>query len=214
MALDFPGCGQAPPMNTLSLEALADYVVDRVPGSLDVVGLSLGGAVAQHIGLRHPGRVRSMVIACTVAVADQDALLKRARVVEEGGMDAVLAETMERWFTSAALAQPDHRGVKYARDRLQGDDPRVFSSYWRALAAHDVQRELANLRMPVTVLAGEHDAAVRPSVLRSIAERLPRGRFELLPGPHMLQLETPELFADALTRHFGWIESQTAGPTV
>src|SRR5262245_27717392 len=109
---EFPGFGARPRAATQpTMESLADEVVDTFPGLLDLVGVSMGSMVAQNTALRHPGRVRSLLLACTGAAVDREAMLRRAAEVEEKGMAGVLDETLRRWFPEAVLAtSPDHPG--------------------------------------------------------------------------------------------------------
>jgi pimeloyl-ACP methyl ester carboxylesterase len=111
---------------------------------------------------------------------------------------------MERWFTPAALARASDPAVEYARQRLLADDPNVFAAYWRAMSSHDVEAQLKDIRMPVTVIAGSLDAAAPVTALQAIADRIPGSRFEIIPGPHMLQLEEPTRFRSAVRDHLRW----------
>jgi len=191
---------------TWSLTAGADEVAASFAPPLDLVGVSMGGLIAQHIALRHPSKVRSVVLACTSAVAHRDRLLERAQAVLDGGMASVLDSTLQRWFTSSALAQPAHPGVAYARQRLLSDDPEAFARTWRAMAEHNTLDELSRITALVTVVVGTHDAASPAEGLREIQRRLPNSRLEFVEGPHMLQLETPERFSDTIRRHLAWVE--------
>jgi len=132
-------------------------------------------------------------------------MLERARAAEDGGMEAVVASTLGRWFSQFALADPNHAGVAYARRCLLADDPRVFAAYWRAMAVHDVKDRLAGIRMPVTVITGSIDVAAPAASLQAMADRLPVSRFEIVSGPHILPLEEPERFAAAIHRHRRWV---------
>src|SRR5260370_18106851 len=92
------------PRAAYSLETLANDVVEAVPGDLDVVGLSFGGAVALTIGLRWPERVRSLLLACSGAGGHREILRQRADDVERLRMPGVLDVTIQRWFTPPPLA--------------------------------------------------------------------------------------------------------------
>jgi 3-oxoadipate enol-lactonase len=208
---DLPGHGRRPMPPALTLEAAADEVLGTVPGRFDVVGVSLGGTLAIRMALRHPERVRSLLVACT-SVLDAPERSKRLRergaAAERGGMAGVLDTTLERWFTPAALADPQHPGVAYARRRLLADDPQAFAAWWRAMAAHTVREEMGGVRCPVTVLSGRQDTAAATAHMLELFDALAcRRRMEIIPGPHMLHLETPGDFAGAVERHLAWAQT-------
>jgi pimeloyl-ACP methyl ester carboxylesterase len=193
------------PSEPLSLETLADDVVAAVPGDLDVVGLSFGGAIALTMGLRWPGRVRSLLLACSGAGGHRDVLRGRAEETERLGMAGILEVTLRRWFTPAALADDGHPGVRYARERLLSDAPEAFAASWRALAEQDAAADLSSLAVPVTVLHAEDDVTGPAAAKAAIASRIPRGRLVTVPGPHMVQLENPAAFEQAVTGHLDWV---------
>lgn len=192
--------GRARP-EPFTMAALAEDVVRRVEGPLDVVGLSMGGMVALQIAVRYPARVRSMVVACSTALTIPEVMLQRAEEAEREGMEGPLRATMERWFTPGALADLDHPGVCYARERLLANRSDDFAASWRAMSTYDVSSALHEIRAPVTAIAGEQDASVPVAALRAIAAGVSHGRLVVLRGPHMLQLEEPEALAAALREH-------------
>jgi pimeloyl-ACP methyl ester carboxylesterase len=211
---DLPGHGRSrsrPGAPATGLAEVADGIALTIPGVLDVAGVSLGGVVAQHLALRHPARVRSLLLACCSAAVSPEAMLARAAEVEAAGMAGVVETTLARWFTPATLAAAADPAVAYARGRLEADDPAVFAAFWRALARHDTRERLGEITVPVTVLGGWEDLATPVERLLDLARRLPNGRTELLHGPHMLHLERPEEFAAAVGRHLAWAEAQAEG---
>jgi pimeloyl-ACP methyl ester carboxylesterase len=199
----FGGRARAVPPPTMA--SLADEVAESFDGDLDLVGMSLGGMVAQHITLRHPERVSSLMVACTGSSADPEIMESRARRVEETGMASVLEETLERWFTPAALAeQPEHPGVAYARRTLLALEPGAFADGWRAIAGHNVTDRLGEIAVPTTALAGGADSASPIERSRTISERVPGARFAQIDGPHMMHLERPAELGAAIAEHLDW----------
>ena len=169
------------------LAALLDACgIDRI----HLVGLSLGGAIAQYFTLGHPARIASLALVCTMA-RSQEAFLARALAAERDGMAAQLASTLERWFTPAALAEHGW-AVEYARQRLLRMDVADWAASWRALAAIDTIDRLGEISVPTQVIAGELDPSAPPDLMREIAARIPTASFHVVPrGPHMLSLERP-----------------------
>lgn len=202
LALDFPGFGSTPWENSVSLLRLADYVAGHIQSRATVMGVSLGAMVALTLAVSRPEVVGSLVVACGGAGGGRsDVMRQRADATRAGGMEGVLATTLERWFTPEALATPGHPGVAYARQRLLDDDPEVFASYWEAMGAHDVRDQLGSIQVPVTVIAGAEDRASSVETLRATADAIPHSTFEVLDGPHMLPLEQADSFRAAMVRH-------------
>jgi pimeloyl-ACP methyl ester carboxylesterase len=198
------GDRQRPPA-PLSLETMAADVVESHDGPLDLVGLSLGGAVAQHIALRYPDRVRSLLIAASSAGGpNRGTQAERAVAAEQSGMSGILDSTLRRWFSADALLQPSHPGVQYTRRRLLSDRVESFAAAWRALAAHDTLDRLGEISVPTTVLHPADDASQPLETKERMVERIPLSRLVVIPGPHLVQLESPEVFQAALLDHLAW----------
>jgi 3-oxoadipate enol-lactonase len=202
----FPGFGgRSRSASAPDMAQLADEVVAAYEGPLDLVGVSMGGMVAQNIAVRHPQRVSSLLTACTGAASDPTTMHDRAASVESAGMAGVLDTTLERWFTAEALARRrPPAGVVYARETLLALDPGAFADGWRAIATHDARGGLPDVRVPTTCIAGDADAASPVARGEEIARLVPNCRFVILAGPHMMHLENPKGFGAALAAHLDW----------
>jgi 3-oxoadipate enol-lactonase len=205
----YPGHGERPIADRpYSLGDLSDEIAEATDGEIDVVGVSMGGMLAQHLAVRHPRRVRSMLLACTTARVERDAMLERATLAETQGVAAMVGHTLARWFTPATLAaRPEHPAVAYARASLLALDAKAFADGWRAIAEHDLLVRLPELAIPVTCLAGEHDVSTPPSVLAAISERISASRFVVQDCAHMVHLERPRDFGRAVREHLEWASS-------
>jgi pimeloyl-ACP methyl ester carboxylesterase len=209
---EWPGCGGRPRARRQpDIAALADEVASAYDGPLDLADCSMGGMVGQHVAIRHPDRVRSLLMACTGASADPATMHERAAAAERGGMQSVLGTTLERWFTPEALAQrPEHPGVAYARATLLGLHPASFADGWRAIATHDARPRLSAIRARTTCVAGDADAAASVARVREVADGIPGARLEVVTGPHMLPLEQPGIFGAVLRAHLDWAACEHA----
>lgn len=101
--VDLPGHGSAPPPPSdprIALNAAVRRVLDAVSGPFDLLGYSMGGRIALHVTLRHPGRVRRLVLESAspglssasdrAARRDADEIL--AARIEEQGVEAFAVE--------------------------------------------------------------------------------------------------------------------------
>jgi 3-oxoadipate enol-lactonase len=161
-----------------------------------VLGLSLGGAVAQEAVLDHPDRIASVVAMCTRPAFPEDVMLDRAALGAGGIADEVEA-TLQRWFHARSLDRlPDQVG--YVRDRLDAVAPGTWRDSWRALAHFDVRDRLGEIRVPLLAVAGEHDEAAPPALVRAIADAA-HGTYQRVDGAgHLAPLDSPRSTARAV----------------
>lgn len=206
IAPTLPGHGaRSRPRAGLTLDDIADEVVGWTNGPLHIVGASFGAMVALHVALRHPDRVKSMVLACTTARADATVMEERARLTEQRGAAAMVYSTLERWFSAAYLGRsPLPPALDYARNCLESADADALADTWRAMAQHDVLDRLGEIRVPTTCIAGARDVAAPPQAMPALAAGLPAARLVVLDAPHMAFLEEPRSFVDATQEHLRW----------
>jgi pimeloyl-ACP methyl ester carboxylesterase len=216
--VSYPGHGTRPRQPGWTHEGVADQVAADFDGPLDLVGVALGGLVVLQVLVRHPGRVRSAVIACGGSVRDErtriDALRKvavgRGEAATAGGMAAVTEETLARWFTPSAVAA-GHPGVEYARRTLAAMDPGAWSDVWLSLvnSSYVSAEDAAAVSVPVSLVAGAEDRSSGLGGVSRLHELIPNSRLEILGGPHMMHLEEPAKFRMAIGRHFAWLPCAT-----
>lgn len=167
-----------------------------------VVGLSLGGAVAQWLAVNEPARVQSAALLCTAAkFGEPSGWVERAAAVREGGVAAVADAVVTRWITPArAEAEPEL--VAKLREMVMGTATEGYAAACDALSGWDNRAELGRITCPTLVLAGDQDPSTPPEVLREIADGVPGSTFVTLsPAAHVPTVEVPDRVSEALRAH-------------
>lgn len=214
VALDLPGHGVAPALPAdFTLDGLADDVLARLPsrdGPVVLVGVSLGGMVAQLCALRGTAAVDGLVLANTMAQPAppmRDALRDRASRTEERGMAGMVDETVERWFSVDARERAPET-VTRVRRWLVDADTAVNAGTWRAIADLATLERLPKLDLPVLVVSGSADASVPAAVIVEMCAALRDARHVELTGVgHLAPIEVPERFVaevDTFVRQNVW----------
>lgn len=202
--IDLPGHGasESPP-GALSLKDYADLVKDSLDelgiARAALVGLSLGGMIAQAFALTHPQRLNALVLAHTSARTEpavREMWNRRLEQFEQYGLEAQAAATLERWFTRA-FAQASPMTLEWLARQIRGTSPAGYAAAVGAIQALDYEHRLGEIAVPTLVVAGEDDSAVPPSVAAAIAERVPDARMLVLKdAAHLGNVQQPVVFTE------------------
>ncbi|WP_053227361.1 alpha/beta fold hydrolase [Solirubrobacter soli] len=192
-------------------EALADDAVAVLDAlaieQANIYGLSLGGMVAQQIALRHPRRVRSLVLGATTP-GGRKAKLADEEVMNFFSTRGNLSREEAAWasvaYNYSRRCRDEHsdRIAEDIRRRLEYEfDEAAYQAQMMAAAMHNCTSRLGRIGMPALVIHGEEDRVVPVANAHLIASRLPQGRLHLLEGAgHLYTTEAPE--ADAEVARF------------
>jgi 3-oxoadipate enol-lactonase len=166
-----------------------------------IVGVSIGGLIAQGLALRAPERVAALVLCCT-APRMGDAAMWTARIetARTNGLLPLADQVMERWFSPGFRAQrPDE--LSGWRNLFLRTDPLGYANTCATLRDTDLTAAIANIAAPALVVAGDVDLAAPVELVRNCLA-IPGSRLEVLPGVgHIPSIEQPATLA-ALIRDF------------
>lgn len=215
VAVDLPGHGRSPAraaditIDTVT-HAVAVAVAALATGPVNLVGLSVGGLVAQAVALDHPQLVSSVTLIDTAArfgPAAQTAMRARAETTRNEGMGAILDGLFAHWFEpETRRARPDL--IDRATKTLLQQDPHVHAGLWEMISSFDVLDRLREVLVPALVLVGEHDSSSPVSSSEELAANLPRAVMHVVSNAaHLSPIERPH----AVTRQLAaFLESLPA----
>ncbi len=200
---DLPGHGDSPPLQApISIAEMADQVAALVRhlnvASLHVVGLSMGGLVAQELVLRHPALVRDVVLVNTFArlprprtLRDRLRLWWRSLLLRVAPMRVYARQVARRMFP-----KPEQADLRAQAEALIArNDRRSVASAWRAILAFDTWDRLPTVPVPTLVIHGEEDTTVPYVLCQQLAQRIPNARLKTIGNSgHATPLDAPNRF--------------------
>lgn len=204
ISVDLPGHGAsteagADPELEDYAAALATTLDALEVGRVTLVGLSLGGMVAQAFALHRPDRVRSLVLAHTSAQTSptvREIWAARLAGLTEQGMEGQVHGTLARWFTREFAATAPMT-VDWIAGLIRRTSPEGYVAAIHAIQGLDYLDRLAQITMPVLVVAGAQDTAVPPTLASEMAERLPKGELHIIDRcAHLGNIEQAVLFTE------------------
>lgn len=208
LAVDNRGTGRSgrPPgpysLEQMAWDALAVLDAERIERA-HVMGASMGGAIAQIIGVRASERTRSLVLACTACRHHdwrRELFVEWIDAVKARGMTS-LGELALPWLVGPRLRR--RFGVwlnLLARIVLQAP-PEPFVAQVQAILDMDdsLNTELVEVAVPSLVITGSQDALTPVGDAEELAERIPGARLEVIRGvAHGLMVEAPNAFNETV----------------
>jgi 3-oxoadipate enol-lactonase len=193
------GLSDAPP----APYAMTDHVND-LAALLDhlgiartaVVGLSVGGMIAQGLAAMRPDLVSALVLCDTAHKIGTDELWNaRIEAVTTKGIASLADAVMERWFTPA-YRQPDNADYAGYVNMLVRQPAEGYAGTCAALRDADLTESTRALKLPTLLIVGDQDGSTPPDLVRSTAELMSGARFEIVKNAgHIPCVEQPEVTA-------------------
>jgi 3-oxoadipate enol-lactonase len=183
---------------------MADYADDAARlmekmgwADAHMVGVSFGGMVAQEFVLRHPGKVRRLILCCTAAggaggssfayhelpkMSAQDMAALKIRIADIRRDEVWIRDNPAAWqmLLAMALADPFR------------DEPGHAEGAARQIAAratHDTWERLPTITCPVMVMGGRYDGIAKTEVVSALAGRIAGAHLRFFDGGHLFMLE-------------------------
>jgi pimeloyl-ACP methyl ester carboxylesterase len=195
--------------------SIAD-LADDAAGLLDelgwerahVLGISMGGMVAQELALRHEGRVRTLALGCSYcggpgsALAPPETINKLSAGMLSGDRELAIRTGFEVNVSAAFAAQEGaYEAFRAMAKSLPAPVP-VIMLQMQAIAAHDTSARLPSLDVPTLVVHGDEDRMLPVDNGRLMASLIPGARLEVLEGVgHMFWWEQPQRSAELVRGH-------------
>jgi len=163
-----------------------------------VVGLSIGGMIAQGLAVKRLDLVRGLVLSNTGArIGTAEMWRDRIAAVEAGGVAALSDTILQRWFPRDFRESPE---CVAWRNMLERTPVAGYAGCSAAIGGTDFYTTTASLRLPALGIAGSEDGSTPPDLVRETIGLIPGSRFALIRGSgHLPCVDQPLEYARILS---------------
>lgn len=210
-------------VDAYSQERAVEDIIDVMDGAAidraHVVGLSMGGFAVLHLGLQHPGRARSLVVAGAGYGAEKqfeayfrDVSIEVARQFERQGSET-FAKTYSLGASRVQFQNKDPRGWQEFATMLAQHSARGSANTMRGVQArrpsiYELEDRLKQMHIPTLVVVGdEDDHCLQPGIF--LKKAIPACGLLVMPKTgHTLNLEEPEHFNRFVAEFIDTVEAE------
>jgi 3-oxoadipate enol-lactonase len=188
---------------------MADYagdlesLLDRLGvARATIVGLSIGGLIAQELYRQRPESVAALALCDTAAkIGNDESWDARIAEVERGGIEAIADSILERWFTADFRMRRSDELTGW-RAMLTRTPQQGYLAACGAIKRADLRPYAGAIKVATLCLVGDEDGSTPVALVRETAELIKGCRFEILEGAaHLPNLEKPHVMAGLIAEH-------------
>ena len=163
-------------------------------GRFYFAGISIGGMLGIWLGATAAHRVRGLLLSNTAVKLPERVWEARIAAVQAHGMQALVDDTLLRWFTPAFNLRQEPT-LATIRQNFLRVDPLAYAAAGIVLAGMDLRPILGQVSAPTRVLTGRDDGSTPPALGRAIASAIIGAVCTELPAAHIPHPEMPDRFA-------------------
>lgn len=152
-------------------------------GAAHIFGVSQGGMIAQQMAIRHPEKVKSLVLAVTAARPTRimrEALESWLLMAERNDYKGIMLDTAERSYTGTYLERGKRMNKLIALAKPKSYER--FRILCESCLSHDVYEDLPEIRCPVYIIGASLDRVLGPEASAEMHEAIPGSEIYMFEG--------------------------------
>jgi pimeloyl-ACP methyl ester carboxylesterase len=170
-----------------------------------ILGISMGGMIAQEIALKHGQRVNGLTLACThcggkQAIPPDPDIIRDLSGSLFGGTEEAVQRGLRCLFSDGTIQQRPSVVQQYVEvSKRFPPAAQILIHQLKAIQGHDAWADLINIQNPTLVIVGSEDVLIPVENSKILAERIPNARLRVIEGGgHQFLIEQPNAFNKAV----------------
>ncbi|MDX1412597.1 MAG: 3-oxoadipate enol-lactonase [Candidatus Promineifilaceae bacterium] len=166
---------------------------------INLVGISVGGMIAQDFAANWPQRVRKLVLCDTAAaIGTAAAWNERINTLRQNGMEYLREAILARWFAPTFMDQKPAEYRGYGNMLVQ-TPVEGYTGTCEAIRDADLTETTRDIQLPALILCGSEDISTPPRLARSLLNLIPEADYAEIPGAaHLPCIELPQAMAQLI----------------
>jgi len=206
LAFDNRGAGRSDkPKMDYSIRLFADDTAGLIESlgmkKVHILGLSMGGYIAQELAINYPHIVKSLILACTGPGGERAVLMSPERLkkftANEGlSPEQILRKDMDIYFSDKFITEHPGKIIEFIEISLRYyQPPDAFMRQFAACLKHDTLKRLQRITVPTLIMSGDDDLLVPPENSRILKEFIPHAELNFFRGKrHCFFIEEADQF--------------------
>jgi pimeloyl-ACP methyl ester carboxylesterase len=219
IAFDNRGAGRSDKPDTeYSIRLFADDTAGLMEAlgihNAHILGVSMGGYIAQELALNYPDKVRSLILGCTSCGGKRAVLMSEERIkkftANEGlTPEEILRKDMDIYFSDRFVVENPDKVQKFIDISIRYYQPAdAFLRQFAACLKHDTADRLSSLKVPILITTGDDDPLVPPQNSLILKELLPGSKLYIFPNRrHGFFIEEAIKFNQKIIEFFRSVEN-------
>lgn len=167
-----------------------------------LIGVSMGGMIAQEYALNYPPDLKSVTLACTYAAPGpfcSRMFSMWEEMAQKVSVPFVMRDVTLWAFTFPFFSEQPDTAAEFEAE-MAGLDMSVeaYLSQLHVIQEHDTTGRIAQLKVPTMVLAGQEDILIPTRLSHELHDMVPGSEWTTVPGGHACLWESPDPFNDAI----------------
>ncbi len=214
------GMGQTDiPPGELTMRIMADDAVSLLRelgiGQAHVLGISMGGNIAQELVLNYPQMVQGLVLGCTNCGPMHSVPQSAETMASLGPLWSAPPDERTRLFMSALVSPEFRESDREFMDEMielhRGTSPQAFGRQFGAIASFDSYERLPQIAAPTLIIHGDKDIIIPVENAGVLRERIRGAQAEIVPGVgHQFFWEKPAESAEAIVEFLASVPTPAA----
>lgn len=161
-----------------------------------VIGISVGGMIAQIVAHQHPAAIKKLILCDTAHIIGNEKMWnERIEQIRANGLEVITEKLMKRWLSPSFHKKYPERVAGY-KNMVERCDAEGYIQTSKSIRDMDITDITKSLKIPTLCIVGSEDASISPGEVKAMSQLIKDSKFEMIQGScHMTCIDNAEIFA-------------------